>query len=172
MDEAARGRAVSASGAMKALDDPVLSALAQEVCRGLGVTTSLLSILHEDTQYVVAAHGIATGAYTRKNSFSGHAIASGKNLFFVPDLLDDQRFADNPWVNGDVGRFRFYAAAIIRLEGHHAIGAISAVDPAPRAAMSPYDERVLAGAAEAVSARLRQLQVGPPGSGEAVAQGS
>lgn len=167
-NEAERGQAVSASGALRALDDPVLLKITQAICQNLNVTTSLLSILHEDTQYVVAAQGIATGAYRRRNSFSGHAIASGKNLFFVHDLLNDQRFADNPWVNGDVAHFRFYAAALIRLDGNHAIGAISAVDPTPRAATSTSDERVLADAAEAVSARLLQLQVGPSDSEAAI----
>ncbi len=162
INEAKRDAAVSASGALEALDDPVLGRLAEGVCRSLDVSASLLSILHRDTQYVIAAHGIATGAYRRKNSFSGHAIASGHDVFFVPDLLADDRFADNPWVNGDIARFRFYVAAIIRPDGEHAIGTISAVDPTARTTLAPHARNVMVSASSAVTERLQQLQLRSP----------
>jgi GAF domain-containing protein len=159
INEAERGAAVSASGALKTLDDPILLKITRAVCVQMRVSTSLLSILHGDTQYVVAANGFVTGAYRRQNSFSGHAVASGEDLFFVPDLLADDRFADNPWVNGDAGRFRFYSAALIRLDGKHAIGAISAIDPAPRSNIGTADREALLTATRAAATRLQQLRI-------------
>jgi GAF domain-containing protein len=161
MNERERERAVVASGALEAQDDPVLLAVARDVCHRMGVSASLLSILLHDTQYVVAAHGIAARAYRRKHSFSGHAIASGEDFFFVPDLLSDQRFADNPWVNRDAGQFRFYAAAVLRWDGNHAIGAISAVDPQPRAEITEHDRTTMADAAAAIVARLHERRDAP-----------
>ncbi len=161
MNERERERAVVASGALEAQDDPVLLAIARDVCQQMGVSASLLSILLHDTQYVVAAHGIAARAYRRKHSFSGHAIASGEDFFFIPDLLSDARFADNPWVNRDAGRFRFYAAAVLRWDGNHAIGAISAVDPNPRDVITERDRATMADAAAAIVARLHERRDAP-----------
>jgi hypothetical protein len=161
MDKVERGHAVTASGAVEAIDDRVLSEITQLVCQDLRVSASLFSILHQDTQYVVAAQSSPTGAYRRKNSFSGHAIVSGEHLFFVPELLVDERFADDPWVKGDAARSRFYAAAGIRLDGKHAIGAISAIDPYLRSTISLEDREAMAKAASAATARLSQLQFEP-----------
>ena len=69
MDKVERGHAVTASGAVEAIDDRVLSEITQLVCQDLRVSASLFSILHQDTQYVVAAHGFPTGAYRRKTRF-------------------------------------------------------------------------------------------------------
>jgi len=73
----------------------------------------------------------------------------------------DKRFADNPWVNGNAARFRFYAAAVIRFDGKHAIGAISAIDPYLRSTISLEDREAMAKAASAATARLSQLQFEP-----------
>jgi GAF domain-containing protein len=162
MNERERERAVVESGALEAQDDPVLLAIARDVCQRMQASASLLSILLHDTQYVIAAHGIAARAYRRKHSFSGHAIASGQDLFCIPDLLADQRFADNPWVNRDAGQFRFYAAATIRWDGNHAIGALGVVDPHLRTGITDQERTTMADAAAAVVARLHERRGSPP----------
>lgn len=156
-NDADRERAVIETGALDARGDATLAAICTEACRLLGGTASLLSILYGETQYVIAAHGFSIGAYSRKNSLSGHALAAGGDLFVVTDLAADKRFAENPWVNGEAARFRFYAASLIRPHGRVPVGVVSVLDDKARPTISASEQKLLIDAAGAAAARIVRI---------------
>ncbi|MGJ3629903.1 GAF domain-containing protein [Sphingomonas sp. MMS24-JH45] len=121
---------------------------------------SAVSILHGDYQYLIAASGLPLGVYSRRTSFCGHAIATGDALFCVPDLAADRRYAFNPWVTGESGDNRFYAAAVLRDEQGWALGALCVLDDTPRSGLSAEEETALATLADDVVARIGALRDG------------
>ncbi|WP_162235297.1 GAF domain-containing protein, partial [Sphingomonas sp. Leaf10] len=118
---------------------------------------SLLSILYGDTQYVIAAHRFSVGAYSRKNSLSGHALAAGNELFVIPDLSSDERFAENPWINGENARFKFYAASLVRPYGRLPVGVLSVLDDKVRPTISELERNVIMNAANEAAERIVQI---------------
>lgn len=156
-NEAERERAVIETGAIEARGDTVLGAICIEVCRQVRGKAALLSILYGETQYVIAAQGFTVGAYSRKNALAGHALYAGDDLFIVPDLAADKRFAENPWVNGEVARFRHYAASLVRPHGRLPVGVVSFLDDKPRPSMSPAERDVMLAAAADAAARIVQI---------------
>ncbi|MEN2749802.1 GAF domain-containing protein [Sphingomonas sp. T9W2] len=156
-NEAERERAVVDTGALQARDDAKLEAICKEACRKVRGTSSLLSVLYGDTQYVIAAYGFQAGAYSRKNSLSGHALAAGNEIFIIPDLSSDERFAENPWINGENARFRFYAASLVRPYGRLPIGVLSVLDEKMRTTFSEPERRIVISAAEDAAARIVQI---------------
>lgn len=156
-DEEARERAVITSGALDARRDAVLQAICTEVGRLLGASAALLSVLYGETQYVIAAENFTAGAYRRRHSFSGHALAAGQDLFIVPNLLADERFGKNPWINGEVGRYRFYAAALVRSIEGQPVGVLSVLDGRVRHSLTDEESRAMLDAAAQVCARLATL---------------
>jgi GAF domain-containing protein len=66
----------------------------------------------------------------RDVGFCSHTIVEPEALV-VPDTAADPRFADNPFVTGDL-RLAFYAGAPIRGPRGKAVGAFSLVDAEPR----------------------------------------
>lgn len=161
-DETARSRAVVDSAAAKAAGDPVLDALAHKLLGTLRVRISLVSVILGDTQHVLAAAGVPRGAYSRRQSFCGHAVAHDQDLFVVPDLSADTRFAGNPWVSGEIGELRFYAAALLRDAQGHALGTVCVADNSPRLGLTSNEEAALRAAAADSAARLAALRPAIP----------
>ena len=157
-NEAAREMAVELSGALHAQDDKILSAIVQEARRHFDATIATLSIVHGDAQHVIAADGVSPGIYARRLSFAGHAVASDEDTFSVTDLSQDQRFAENPWVNGERGAMRFYAAVLLRDEAGMAIGVLSVLRNRPRDALIESERAMLRAYASRVMARLAAVR--------------
>jgi GAF domain-containing protein len=72
----------------------------------------------------------------------------------VPDLLEDDRFADNPAVAGEE-RARFYAGAPIELHDGSRVGTLCVVDHRPRL-LSPDQLAELRRLADGVAAELQR----------------
>ena len=61
----------------------------------------------------------------RDVSFCGHAIhLPGDEVFIIPDLVEDDRFADNPLVTGDLG-LRFYAGIPLAVPAEDGNGTVN-----------------------------------------------
>ncbi len=101
-----------------------------EACEVLGVPIALVSLVDEDRQWFKSKAGIDVEETPRDLAVCAHAIL-GPRVFLVPDLMDDDRFADNPIVVGDP-RLRSYAGVPLELSDGSRVGTFCVLDHRPR----------------------------------------
>lgn len=159
-DESARTRAASDSGLIQAAASLGLNDILIEAMRTIGARSAAVSVLVDDCVHVVAAIGFPLGIMRRSTSFSGHAILQGDPVFVVPDALEDERFAGNPIVS-EQKVLRFFAGALLRPEGRHAIGTLSVFDAEPRAGLTDAETAALIALGDAVVTRLVERSFPP-----------
>lgn len=105
-----------------------IARIAATACR---TPVALVTLVDEDRQWFKACVAVDHRETDRSISFCAHAILDPEQVTYVPDALEDPRFADNPQVTGDP-RYRFYAGApIISPEGH-ALGTVCVLADEPR----------------------------------------
>lgn len=117
----------------------------------------------DDHVFFAAERGIDACDMSRDYSFCAHAITQ-EGVMVVHDALLDPRFHDNPLVVA--GLIRFYAGAVVRSPGGHALGALCLIDTKPRDDFDAVDRRRLEGLARLVEdklelRRLQRLEVHP-----------
>jgi len=95
----------------------------------LGVPIALVSLVDRERQWCKSTYGVSVTQTPREISFCAHAVASRK-LLVVPDTFNDNRFADNPGVTGDL-RVRFYAGCPLFVQDY-CVGTLCALDTRPR----------------------------------------
>lgn len=113
--------------AERVLDE--IAALAAIVC---GTKHAAVSLIDRDRQWFKATHNLALKQTTREESICGHAILE-REIFEVPDVKADPRFADNPILDDPAAPVRFYGGGQLSTERGHVIGMLCVMDPRPRA---------------------------------------
>lgn len=98
--------------------------------RLFGVSTALVSLVDQDSQWFKSRIGFEPGETSRDISFCAHAILSDE-IMMVPDAAEDTRFADNPLVVDSPG-VRFYAGCPIIGPGGAKLGTLCILDQRPR----------------------------------------
>lgn len=96
----------------------------------LGVPIARISLVDRDRQWFKSSAGAGGTGSPRDESICAHAILEG-DVFQVPDLRGDDRFADSPVVNGSE-HVRFYAAAALVLPDGSRVGTLCVEDRRPR----------------------------------------
>jgi ribonuclease BN (tRNA processing enzyme)/DNA-binding response OmpR family regulator len=101
------------------------------------VPISLVSLVDEDRQWFKSNQGLPGATETpRDYAFCSHAILTD-DIMVIPDALQDERFADNPLVEGSPN-IRFYAGCPIKVrscgdeKNSVAIGTLCVIDSKPR----------------------------------------
>ncbi len=118
---------------LQVLDTPVeerfdrLTHLAKDLSK---VSIALISLVDSERKWFKSKQGLEVCETPRNISFCGHAILKS-NILYIPNALEDSRFADNPLVTG-APHIRFYAGApLSTLEGYR-IGNLCIIDDKPR----------------------------------------
>jgi len=135
-----------------AFDD--IARLAALLCQ---TPMALITLVDKHRQWFKAAIGIEAREMPRECSFCAHTINRPTELMVVPDATADQRFSQNPLVQG-APHVRFYAGAPLVTPEGFALGALCVVDRQKRELTSLQQEalRVLAGQ---VMSRLEQRRI-------------
>lgn len=94
------------------------------------VPIALVSLVDEKRQWFKSRQGLDVAETPRAVSFCGHTIL-GEKPMVVPDARADERFRDNPLVEGEPG-IRFYAGAPVKAEDGSTLGTVCIIDRAPR----------------------------------------
>jgi len=106
---------------------PILATIRDTLHAG----SAAITLVYQDSTYVLSAVGFEAGIYRRSTSFCAHAILSPDELTIVPDAGADERFAGNPFVDTDQG-IQFYIGAPLRNENGTVLGALCVFDEKPR----------------------------------------
>lgn len=109
---------------------PELDRITQLAGTVFNIPTVLVSLVGQDEQRFLSRFGFAIQRTPRSVSICSVAIGHSE-VFEVPDLSTDARFADNPLVaSGPL--LRYYAGAPLITASGHAIGTLCLIDYRPR----------------------------------------
>lgn len=92
----------------------------------LGMPMCAISLIDEDRQFFLSHHGFDARETPREEAFCNYVVA-GNDTFVVNDATEDQRFQNNPLVNGDF-HLRFYAGVPILNDDGVAVGSLCVLD--------------------------------------------
>jgi GAF domain-containing protein len=147
-------------GILDTPNEPAFDGVVRDIAATFSVPSALVSFIDEHRQWYKARHGVEATEVPRAISFCTHSLSSDA-VVVVPDARLHPRFATNPNVTCADG-IRFYAAAPIHALNRARIGTVCIFDRSPRIALSPLEERKLAGFAarvtELLEARRRDMR--------------
>ncbi len=127
VDEAIRREAIADYGVIGEAPASSLEGLlriAASVCR---VEKAVVNIIDDRFQHQIAALGFDAAVCAREDSMCAAVYLSGQQVV-LPDARDDERFTDNPFVTGELGRVRFYASSPLRTPDGVIIGTLCVFD--------------------------------------------
>ncbi len=157
VNETRRLNALYATGLLDSGQDERFDRIARLAANMLEAKFAFVSLIDSDTQHFKARYGTDLTETSRDIAFCDHAIRDPREIMIVPDAREDERFADNPLVTGEIG-IRFYAGQPLVTHDGHAIGTICVLDDKPRAGLGEREREILADLATSVMSGIEQVQ--------------
>jgi signal transduction histidine kinase len=130
-DEEARVAALRRYCSLDAPAEPEMLGVLRTAVALTGVPTAAINLLDEQVQHNYVTVGFAGGRCPKSDSMCRVTVVERRRQN-VADAARDPRFIDNPWVDGRLGRIRFYAAAPLRTPEGHVIGTLCVFDERSR----------------------------------------
>jgi hypothetical protein len=130
--EQARQHAVDGLGILDTEPEERFDRIVGLAQRVFGTHSAAFTVIDHDRQWNKAVVGMAPGEIPRSSSFCAIAIRE-RGPMVVPDAFADERFRDNPFVQGEP-HFRFYAGFPVESPSGERIGALCVFDLEPRPA--------------------------------------
>lgn len=115
------------------LDQPPaedLDAIVRIAAHLTGTSYAVINLIDADRQWQAAAFGVERREVRREQSMCAAAVVHRETVH-VPDASVDGRYASSPFVNGELGRIRLYAAAPLVAPVRHVVGTICVFDDRP-----------------------------------------
>ena len=125
-----------------------LLALVEIAAQVADVPMATINLITETEQVQVAAAGFDASVCAREDSMCNVVLHVGHPVI-VPDASKDERFRDNPFVTGVIGRVRFYATHQLVTPAGVVIGTLCVFDEQPRT-LTEEQEHALAALADRV----------------------
>jgi GAF domain-containing protein len=110
--------------------DAILQQIAQAAAQVADAGIGLVTFLDEKTQWIIARFGWEAESTSREAAFCAWAVHNAE-VMWVEDAQRDDRFRDNPYVQGEPN-VRFYAGAPLSAEEGARIGTVCVLDKRPR----------------------------------------
>lgn len=101
--------------------------LASQICK---VPMALIALVDANRHWFKARKGLDLNESSREDSFCDHVNSYGEHLE-VPDMLEDERFTENPWVVNEP-KIRFYAGFPLVTKNGFRIGTLCVLDTVSR----------------------------------------
>ena len=117
--------------------------LTQLAARACGTPVALVSLVDADRVWFKSAFGTTATELPREGFPCAHAIRE-EDVFVVPDITRDARFATFGRLAPDEPPVRFYAGVPLRTAQGHALGALAILDGRPRVLKEQGRESLLA----------------------------
>ena len=105
-----------------------LTQIASAIC---DTPIALVSLIDGERQWFKAKKGLDINGSPQKDAFCLHALHNPKEVLVVEDPLNDERFRENPFVQGQP-HIRFYAGAPLETPKGNVIGTLCIIDSKPR----------------------------------------
>ena len=130
----------------------MIARIASYIC---GTEIALIGLIDKERQWFKSSIGLEVGQVDRDQSFCQYSIMEGA-LTEIPDLLQDERFQDNPLVKA-AKPMRFYAGAPLSTEDGLHIGTLCVINSTPMQ-LNTRQKRLLSDLSEIVMARFEALR--------------
>ncbi len=126
-NEASRLKALYAYDILDTISEEEYDSITKIAAQICNVPVSLITFLDKDRQWFKSHLGTEVTGTPREMAFCNHTILNKENVLVVPDLRNDERFAENPLITGDP-HVVFYAGAPLVTPSGHALGSICVLD--------------------------------------------
>lgn len=123
----ARRQVIEQYDVLGAAAEPDLQGLVELAAILCGVPTAVVNIIDDRSQHQIAAVGFSPGVCAREDSMCAVVLDQARRIE-VFDARDDARFADNPFVTGEVAKVRFYASSPLITPDGVVIGTLCVFD--------------------------------------------
>ncbi|MGH6854748.1 MAG: GAF domain-containing protein [Aestuariivirga sp.] len=151
-DEAARVERLGSYLIVGTTAEPTFDEIASLAASLLGTSFAFIAVADAESHWFKARIGFDLKEIGRLNGFCDHTLA-GERVLCIPDARQDPRFADYPFVPGELN-MRFYAGVPLIDSDGFKLGTLAVLDTKPRAAISHQQAAILESLARITVDRL------------------